>query len=68
VRLGPSRPGSASWRTGNSTVAVVYDDLGQRVPKPGLVRLGVIDTGLAEVAAAGNALTVRVDLARGSGS
>jgi hypothetical protein len=52
----------------SSTVAVVYDDLGQRVPPPGLVRLGVIDTGLDEVAAGGNALTMRIDLAPDAGS
>ncbi len=51
-----------------STVAVIYDDLGHRVPEPGLVRLGVIDTGLRDIAAAGNGLTVRIELAAGSGS
>lgn len=55
------------WSPG-STVAVVYDDLGQRVPEPGLVRLGVIDTGLDDIAAAGNGFTVRIDLAAEPGS
>jgi hypothetical protein len=50
----------------SSTVAVIYDDLGHRVPGPGLVRLGVIDTGLADIAA-GDDLTVRIDLVSESG-
>jgi hypothetical protein len=54
---------SPSW-----TVAIFYDDLGQRVPPPGLVRLGVIDTGMDEVAAAGNSFTIRIDLAAETGS
>lgn len=57
----------AFWSPG-SMVAVVYDDLGQGVPEPGLVRLGVIDSGLDEIAAAGNGFTVRIDLAAESGS
>jgi hypothetical protein len=56
----------AYWSPG-STVAVVYDDLGQRLPEPGLVRLGVIDSGLDELADAGNSFTVRIGLATGSG-
>ena len=62
-----ARVGELAYWSPGSTVAVVYDDLGQRVPNPGLVRLGVIDTGLDEVAAAGNGFTVRIDLAAGSG-
>ena len=35
-------------------LAVFYDDLGQTVPRPGLVRLGAVDSDLTAVAAAGN--------------
>jgi hypothetical protein len=54
--------GELSYWSPSSVVAVVYEDLGQRVPEPGLVRLGVIDAGLAELAIAGNAFTVRIEL------
>lgn len=35
-------------------VAVVYDDLDQTVPPPGLVQLGTVTSGLPTIAAAGN--------------
>ena len=54
--------GELAYWSPSSTVAIVYDDLGQTVPPPGLVRLGVIDNGLAEVADAGNGFTARIDL------
>jgi hypothetical protein len=44
-----------------------YDDLGQTVPDPGLVRLGVVDSGLDYLADAGRRFTVRVDLAAATG-
>jgi hypothetical protein len=47
---------------------LVHDDLGQRVPAPGLVRLGVIDSGLCGIAAAGNHVTVRIELGARAGS
>ena len=56
-------PGELSYWSPSSQVAIVHSDLGQRVPGPGLVRLGVVDAGLAGLAAAGNAVTVRIDLA-----
>jgi hypothetical protein len=40
-----------------------YDDLGQTVPDPGLVRLGVVDAGLDNLANAGRQFTVRIDQA-----
>lgn len=46
----------------SQTLAVFYDDLGQRVPAPGLIRLGAADGDLASIAAAGNRVRVRVDL------
>jgi hypothetical protein len=43
----------AYWSPSNS-VAVVYDALGRSVPPPGLVHLGTVQTGLRDIASAGN--------------
>lgn len=59
--------GQLAYWPPSATVAVVHEDLGQRVPAPGLIRLGVIDSGLSDLAAAGNRVTVRIDVATGSG-
>src|SRR5690349_4277962 len=32
----------------SDVVAVYYDDLGQQVPDPGLIRIGVVSSGLAD--------------------
>ena len=50
------------WPPSN-TVAIFYDDLGQTVPPPGLVRLGVVDSGLASIATAGKRFPPRIELA-----
>ncbi len=42
-------------------LGIVYDDLGQSVPAPGLVRLGTVDLGLDVVASAGNHFTVSIE-------
>ena len=47
-------------------MAVFYDDLGQTVPPPGLVRLGTVDGGVDSIADAGNRIRVRIDLADGT--
>ena len=60
--------GDLAYWSPSATVSIVYDDLGQTVPEPGLVRLGVIDTGLSEIADADNDVTVRIDLAARSGA
>jgi len=44
--------GGVYYWPGTQTLAVYYDDLGQSVPPPGLVPLGVIDTGLDALASA----------------
>jgi hypothetical protein len=59
--------GELSYWSPSSKVAVVYNDLGQHVPDPGLVRLGMIDAGLADIAAAGNHVTVRIEVGLRSG-
>lgn len=42
-------------------IAILYDDLGQTVPPPGLVRLGTIDRGLDVIATAGNQFTLSIN-------
>jgi hypothetical protein len=48
----PRHRGVYYWPDGGY-FAVFYDDLGQQVPPPGLVRLGVVDGGLDAIASAG---------------
>lgn len=57
------RVGELYYWAPSNTVAIFYDDLGQTVPPPGLVRLGVVDSGLASISAAGNRFPVRFELA-----
>jgi hypothetical protein len=56
-------PGDIYFWPLSDVIAVYYDDLGQTVPDPGLVRLGVVDTGLDSLSNAGRRITVRIDLA-----
>ncbi|MET8993089.1 cyclophilin-like fold protein [Nonomuraea wenchangensis] len=49
-------------------IAVYYDDLGQTVPDPGLVRLGVVQDGLDDLSRAGSRLTVRIEPAAATSS
>jgi hypothetical protein len=53
-------PGGIYYWPDTATLAVYYDDLGQTVPPPGLVLLGLLDTGVDEIADLGKA-TVRID-------
>lgn len=43
------------------TVAIFHDDLGQSVPPPGLVRLGVVTSGFCAISTSGNSLPVRFE-------
>ena len=52
----------------SGVIAVYYDDLGQAVPDPGLVHLGVVDTGLDSLANAGRRFTVWIDQAPATSS
>jgi hypothetical protein len=45
------------WPPGGD-IGIYYDDLGQTVPLPGMVRLGSVDGGLDAIASAGNRFTV----------
>lgn len=60
-------PGEVCFWPTNSVIAIYYDDLGQAVPDPGLIRLGVVKTGLDGLAAAGNRVTVRIEPAAATG-
>lgn len=60
MRILRPRPGGIYYWPGTAALAVYYDDLGQSVPAPGLIRLGVVETGLDEIAAAGRHVTVRI--------
>ncbi|WP_431930351.1 cyclophilin-like fold protein [Nonomuraea jabiensis] len=60
-------PGEVYFWPSNSMIAVYYDDLGQAVPDPGLIRLGVVKTGLDRLAAAGDRVTVRIEPAAATG-
>jgi hypothetical protein len=50
----------AYWPPGND-LAIFYADDGQRIPQPGLVRLGTVDTGLEVIAAAGNDFALSIE-------
>jgi hypothetical protein len=56
-------PGDIYFWPTSDVLAIYYDDLGQAVPAPGLIRLGTLSSGLDELADAGRQLTVRIDLA-----
>ena len=58
----PEEAGIYYWPpTGDITI--FYDDLGQSVPPPGMIRLGSVDSGLAKIASAGNQFTVWINVA-----
>nr|WP_255512953.1 cyclophilin-like fold protein [Kribbella sp. VKM Ac-2527] len=56
-------PGGIYYWPDTATLAVYYDDLGQSVPPPGLVRLGTLDGDPAEIADVGHQVAVRIDWA-----
>jgi hypothetical protein len=55
--------GGLYYHPPSQTFAIFYDHLGHSVPPPGLVPLGVVDGGPAEIGSAGNRFAVRVELA-----
>jgi hypothetical protein len=54
-------PGGIYYWPDTGALAVYYDDLGQSVPPPGLVRLGAVDSGVEKIADAGGLFSVRID-------
>jgi hypothetical protein len=61
-------PGGIYYWPDTATFAVYYDDLGQSVPPPGLIRLGTVDAGLDDIAGAGRQVTVHIDRVAGTGA
>jgi hypothetical protein len=57
------RVGELYYWAPSHTIAIFYDDLGQSVPPPGLVRLGVVGGGFSSISTAGNGFPVRIELA-----
>lgn len=57
------RVGEVYYSAPSRTFAIFYDDLGQSVPPPGLVRLGTLDSGLTSISTAGNTFSVRIEMA-----
>ena len=54
--------GEIYYSAPSGTLAIFYDDLGQSIPDPGLVRLGTVDTRTERIAEASNRFTVQIDL------
>jgi hypothetical protein len=54
VRTLKPTPGGIYYWSDTAALAVYHDDLGQSVPPPGLIHLGGVDTGLDDLADAGN--------------
>jgi hypothetical protein len=55
--------GDIYYSAPSGTFAIFYDDLGQSIPDPGLVRLGTVDTRTERIAEASNRFTVQIYLA-----
>ena len=55
--------GEIYYSAPSNTFAIFYDDLGQSIPNPGLVRLGTVDSSTDRIAEAGNRFTVQIYLA-----
>ena len=55
--------GEIYYSPNSSTFAIFYEDLGQSIPDPGLIRLGTVDTTTDGIAEAGNRFTVQIYLA-----
>lgn len=55
--------GEIYYSAPSNTFAIFYDDLGQSIPDPGLIRLGTVDGSTDRIAEAGNRFTVQIYLA-----
>jgi hypothetical protein len=53
--------GEIYYSAPSGTFAIFYDDLGQSIPEPGLVRLENVDTRTHRIAKAGNRFTVQIN-------
>ncbi|MFI7633955.1 cyclophilin-like fold protein [Nonomuraea sp. NPDC049400] len=61
-------PGGIYFWPPSGVIAIYYDDLGQAVPDPGLVPLGVVEAGLDRLADADKHATVLIEAAAATGS
>jgi hypothetical protein len=61
-------PGGIYYWPDTATLAVYYDDLGQSVPPPGLIQLGVVEAGMDQFAGAGRKVRVQFNPATTSPS
>lgn len=52
--------GGIYYAPDSRSLAIFYDDLGQSVPPPGLVRLGTVDGGVEAISAARNRIRLRI--------
>lgn len=59
--------GQIYYSPASHTFAIFYEDLGQSIPDPGLVRLGAVDAGMDRIADAGHRFSVRIDLSDRTG-
>jgi hypothetical protein len=55
------RVGELAYWPPSNEIAIFYAEDGQAIPQPGLVRLGIIDTGLEVIAAAGNDFELTIE-------
>lgn len=58
--------GDIYYQPDSGILAVFYDDLDQSVPPPGLVRVGAVEGDVDAIAAAGNHVSLRIDLMDGT--
>jgi hypothetical protein len=58
--IDPDAAGLYYWPP-SGDIGIFYDDLGQTVPAPGMVRLGTVTSGLPTIASAGNRFTVSIE-------
>ena len=66
ARVFDPRVGELYYWAPSHSIAIFHADLGQSVPPPGLVRLGVVGSGLSSIDSAGNRFVVRVEAAAGT--
>ena len=62
------RVGELYYWAPSQTIAIFHDDLGQSIPPPGLVRLGVVSDGLSQISKSRNSFSVRIEPASISGT
>lgn len=61
VRTTDPAAGSIYYWAPSGAIAIVYEDLGQTVPDPGMTLIGTVDEGLDLIASSGNRFVVQMD-------